>query len=641
MNSIIPPKRRDGRSSFVKLVAYVSVRDDVPLKDELKEDQRFRRPSRSREVIFDRLVNYMNRDSKPANEEVIGLSEEGDVRVNFEGVTCQTNTMSVETAASEMNSIAMQNVHVKDPVYHYILSWQETENPTDDQVFDSVKASLKRLGMEGHQYIASIHRDTDNLHVHVAANRVNPVSYRAANIYNDADKLQRVCREMELKHDFKVDNGSWVRDSDNNIVRARTGYKKAPRGAATLEHFGDRESLYTFAVTHCRKDINAMFREKSADWHAIHDVLNRAGLVLERHGQGLIVRDVMNPNQTPIKASRLHTALTLSRLEPNIGVFKLGQLSPELAASKITVAPYNESLHVRDRDARASRRLERANAREDLRARYQAYRNAWKKPDLNSAERFRQIAHESNARKIHIRRGERDPLMRKLMYHVVEFEREKAMAALRIELKSERQKLSEEGKLRPLPYRSWVEQQALTGDKAALSQLRGWAYNEKRKNRTPVASDAAILCAPADDTPLLKADGYSVRLNRDGAAIYSRSGRDAIIDRGDRVEVIDPYSDNDLNTRTAIDLVSWKSGERVEFTQSGGFPYAAGDAAAAHNLLHKDSMVIPSDKEQYAYTLHSFRQLQSSGDIVHYDDNSLDNRDCDRPHMDENFKPRS
>ncbi|HBQ8676900.1 TPA: MobA relaxase/mobilization protein, partial [Klebsiella pneumoniae] len=61
MNAIIPPKRRDRKSSFVQLVAYVSVRDDVPLKDELKEDQRFRRPSRSRQAIFDRLVDYMNR----------------------------------------------------------------------------------------------------------------------------------------------------------------------------------------------------------------------------------------------------------------------------------------------------------------------------------------------------------------------------------------------------------------------------------------------------------------------------------------------------------------------------------------------------------------------------------------------------
>lgn len=71
--------------------------------------------------------------------------------------------------------------------------------------------------------------------------------------------------------------------------------------------------------------------------------------------------------------------------------------------------------------------------------------------------------------------------MRKLMYHIVEFEREKSMAALRIELKAERQKLYDEGRMRPLTYRARTEQQALHGDQAALSQLRGWAYRQNRK----------------------------------------------------------------------------------------------------------------------------------------------------------------
>ena len=37
MNAIIPKKRRDGKSSFEDLIAYTSVRDDVP-EDELRPD---------------------------------------------------------------------------------------------------------------------------------------------------------------------------------------------------------------------------------------------------------------------------------------------------------------------------------------------------------------------------------------------------------------------------------------------------------------------------------------------------------------------------------------------------------------------------------------------------------------------------
>ncbi|WP_215256848.1 hypothetical protein, partial [Escherichia coli] len=43
MNAIIPKKRRDGKSSFEDLIAYTSVRDDVP-EDELRPDTEMNRP---------------------------------------------------------------------------------------------------------------------------------------------------------------------------------------------------------------------------------------------------------------------------------------------------------------------------------------------------------------------------------------------------------------------------------------------------------------------------------------------------------------------------------------------------------------------------------------------------------------------
>ncbi|MBL2109613.1 MobA relaxase/mobilization protein, partial [Klebsiella pneumoniae] len=87
------------------------------------------------------------------------------------------------------------------------------------------------------------------------------------------------------------------------------------------------------------------------------------------------------------------------------------------------------------------------------RERYEKYRNAWKKPDLHAAERFRAVSAAFKEQKTHIRDNEKDAHMRKLMYHIVEFEREKSMAALRIALKAERQKLYDEGMMRPLTYR--------------------------------------------------------------------------------------------------------------------------------------------------------------------------------------------
>ncbi|MCC3742558.1 relaxase/mobilization nuclease domain-containing protein [Rouxiella badensis] len=640
MNVIIPPKRRDGRSSFVQLVGYVSVRDDISLKDEIKEDQRFKRPARARGKVFERLVEYMNRTQNLAESQLISVDARGESRVSVDGVVSQHNLLSFESAASEMNCVAMQNDRIKDPVYHFILSWQEDENPTDDQIFASARFALRRMGMQLHQYVASIHRDTDNVHVHVAANRVHPINFTAVNLFNDADKLQHACRELEQKYNFKVDNGSWVRNEDNQIVRAKRGYKKAPRGAATLEHFGDRESLYTYAVTHCRKDINAMFRDKSATWERMHAVFDRAGLKLERRGKGMIVRDRFNPGQTPIKASRLHTSMTLSRIVPKVGDFVPSPLNDADVHDKHVHAAYNDQLHMRDQGARQVRRIARAEARQQLKDDYQAYRKSWVKPDLRMAARLREIADSFRAKKLRIRHGEGDPHMRKLMYNVVEFEREKAMAGLRIQLKAEREKLREEGKARPMSYRVWTEQEAMKGSQAAVSQLRGWAYREGRKNRYPTRTEDVIHCAPADDTPLLKADGFTVRLHRDGAAVYSRQGRDSIIDRGDSIEVYQPYDGRAVNTLTAVNMMQWKSGELGKFDGNGLFVATAVGAVAEHNL-YQERQISVTDTYQRGDVEKEMGNIQSRKASNAYYEDLAQARYEQRLRDEEEYKPNN
>lgn len=78
-----------------------------------------------------------------------------------------------------------------------------------------------------------------------------------------------------------------------------------------------------------------------------------------------------------VKSSRVHPGMTLSRLEPALGTFVPSSRSAEMVKQSVQT-PYSDRLHVRDRGARAERRQARAEARIDLRERYEKYRNAWK-----------------------------------------------------------------------------------------------------------------------------------------------------------------------------------------------------------------------------------------------------------------------
>ncbi|WP_149028534.1 relaxase/mobilization nuclease domain-containing protein, partial [Salmonella enterica] len=197
---VIPKKRRDGKSSFEDLVSYVSVRDDMTDEElDLSSSSQAEQPHRSR---FSRLVDYATRLRNESFVALVDVMKDGCEWVNFYGVTCFHNCTSLETAAADMEYIARQAHYAKDdtdPVFHYILSWQSHESPRPEQIYDSVRHTLKSLGLADHQYVSAVHTDTDNLHVHVAVNRVHPETGYLNRLSWSQEKLSRACRELELK----------------------------------------------------------------------------------------------------------------------------------------------------------------------------------------------------------------------------------------------------------------------------------------------------------------------------------------------------------------------------------------------------------------------------------------------------------
>ncbi|MGK0600288.1 relaxase/mobilization nuclease domain-containing protein [Yokenella regensburgei] len=225
MLAVVAERRRDGRSSFVQLVSYTILRDDVEMSETLSPERPFIRQSRSEYHIFNDLVGYATRNALPDSQDVIATFPDGRQQVRCDQVICETNCFSLATASTEMDMVTIENTRCNDPVYHAILSWPESERPTADQIFDSARHCLKRLGMEGHQYVFAIHDDTDNLHCHLTVNRINPVSYKAAPLYNDRFTLDRCCRELELKNGWKHDNGPYRVNDSGAIVRRQKFYK--------------------------------------------------------------------------------------------------------------------------------------------------------------------------------------------------------------------------------------------------------------------------------------------------------------------------------------------------------------------------------------------------------------------------------
>ena len=305
---------------------------------------------------------------------------------------------------------------------------------------------------------------------------------------------------------------------------------------------------YTKSVSwqHYRQDLEALISSGNFTWERGHELLARQGLLLMREKQGLVVMDAYNHDQTPVKASHVHPDLTLVRAEPHAGAFV--RVPSDIFERVAPVSRYNPELAVSDRDIpgmkrdpelRRQRREARAAARDDLKARYSAWRANWQRPDLHNRERWQAIHDECRMRKARIRAQQRDPLVRKLHYHIAELQRMQALIALKESVKAERLELIGQGKWYPPSYRQWVEVEALKGDRAAISQLRGWDYRDRRHDNTQSTSNqrCVVLCEPGSAPLYYNMPGLKPALQKNGSIRFSDTdtGQHVCTDYGDRV----------------------------------------------------------------------------------------------------------
>nr|UVN18172.1 hypothetical protein pPsy0462b_00027 [Pseudomonas syringae] len=111
----------------------------------------------------------------------------------------------------------------------------------------------------------------------MAVNRVNPITYKAAALWNDADTLQKSCRVLERKYGFIQDNGSWQWGVNDQLVRAPFRYGSAPQGTVPLQVYSNTESLYHYAVREVRENyLNSSNRERLPGVKSIWPCMNVA-----------------------------------------------------------------------------------------------------------------------------------------------------------------------------------------------------------------------------------------------------------------------------------------------------------------------------------------------------------------------------
>ncbi|MBF4377214.1 relaxase/mobilization nuclease domain-containing protein, partial [Vibrio anguillarum] len=85
---------------------------------------------------------------------------------------------SVRDAISEVLATQQSNTRAKnDKTYHLIISFRSGEQLEQGVLSEIEKRVCDSLGFSDHQRISAVHNDTDNLHMHVAINKIHPTRH--------------------------------------------------------------------------------------------------------------------------------------------------------------------------------------------------------------------------------------------------------------------------------------------------------------------------------------------------------------------------------------------------------------------------------------------------------------------------------
>ena len=449
--------------------------------------------------------------------------------------------LSVETAALEFQAIANQSVRTKNPYLHVVISWRDGEEPTNAEVFASGRCVLDSLGMGEHQYVMAIHRDTNNVHAHIAANRVHPERFRAQHLSMSFVKIDRALRELELRYGWERDRGIHeIREREERepeigrrLRRERETARITDRAQKVRAWGGDRP--FTEWVRDAAPALRTVLGRAGVTWADIHATLADCNLELRAKGSGLIVVD-RNDASLVAKASHIGRFASRGRLEAVLGAFQeLGaaretagpqRTTPASVADRIIGPGREPKTYRRDPNRRAERREERATAREQLYSEFQKARGsrgrfaaAWERQRVRERARYAEITTQ--------KRKERDRLIplvgvraaSTIAAVVAAHQREEARAVNRGEREELRSTLHAE---RAVSWREFVTERALAGNESAISALRGLRYQAGRERRRSERDGFASQRMTGDPRPRVF-DGLGYQVQRSGAVAFYRT----------------------------------------------------------------------------------------------------------------------
>lgn len=479
----------------------------------------------------------------------------------------------------EIQNTQEMNTRAKsDKTCHLVLSFPEGERLS----FESLNAIEERfcdiLGFNGHQRISAVHDDTNNLHMHIAINKIHPGNLTIHNPYYDYKKVAKLCEQIEQEYGLTTVNHETVSD-------------KAARVAQEIEARTGVESLLGWIKREALTEI------KDADnWQDLHQVLARHGLEIKERGNGLVL--IAN-NGVAVKASSVDRSLSKGNLTRRLGAF----------------VPVDNSKQSSQQNAKQyqPRPLQNRIDTSKLYARYQQEQsdstrqrtNQWVMLRHTRDQLIERAKREAKLKRNIIKSIQAGRLAKKALYATAHQQFKTTIEVIKSDYQKDYQ--SSKNRHSRMGWLDWLAKEAKNGNSEALAVLRSRRVGQFKGNQiTTKQSNVGF------STNSHFKDGLVESITRIGTVTY-KAGSTTIRDDGKRLIVLLDTSREAL--RDILQAAMKKYGSILAINGTEQFRFQIAQVAAQNKMR-----VIFDDKqlEQYRQQLmkqHTLSRAQSAGGI--------------------------
>ena len=211
-------------------------------------------PEKSR---FGKLVSYLVNDQGKH-------TRVGEVAI--------TNCVSTDLPLALREIAATQQLNTRaqsDRTYHLLISFRAGEHPDAHTLKAVEQRFCAELGYGAHQRISVVHRDTDNVHIHIAINKIHPENLTIHDPKADYRSRSKLCAVLEYELGLAQDrHDAKERHSRSNDMEAMSG----------------EQSFRSWIAQYAQHFLDA------TDWQELHGIADAYSVRLQIRANGFCVR---------------------------------------------------------------------------------------------------------------------------------------------------------------------------------------------------------------------------------------------------------------------------------------------------------------------------------------------------------------